>query len=75
MIVEHTKGPRRDGGYGGSGRSKCSMKYLLQMHNVIGDGFHSLHGNFYLNFNRGEILSLSLVADVHSVYIRSSTIA
>lgn len=35
VIVEHTKGPRRDGGYGGgggggsgsgSGRSKCSTE-------------------------------------------------
>lgn len=26
VIVEHTKGPRRDGGYGG-GRSKCPEEY------------------------------------------------
>lgn len=28
VIVEHTKGPRRDGGYGG-GRSKCPTEYCL----------------------------------------------
>lgn len=27
VIVEHTKGPRRDGGYGG--RSKCPVEYFF----------------------------------------------
>lgn len=28
VIVEHTKGPRRDGGYGGGGRSKFLLEIL-----------------------------------------------
>lgn len=49
VIVEHTKGPRRDGGYGG--RSKCSMNYLFYMHNVIAEGSCSVQGDFDLNFD------------------------
>ncbi len=44
VIVEHTKGPRRDGGYGG--RSKCLVEYCICFTwiNVIDEGFHSLQG-------------------------------
>lgn len=48
VIVEHTKGPRRDGGYGG--RSKCLVEYLFHMHNVNDEGSRSIQGNFNLNF-------------------------
>lgn len=48
VIVEHTKGPRRDGGY--SGRSKCSREDLLQEQRGIHATFHSFQGSFGLNF-------------------------
>lgn len=41
---------------------------LFNMINVIDEGFHSLQGTVNLNC-RGKILSLSLVAGVHSIYI------
>lgn len=64
VIVEHTKGPRRDGGYGGGGgggggggRSKCSTQncFLFYMNNVIDEGFHSLQGTIDLNFKGAKI--------------------
>lgn len=48
VIVEHTKGPRRDGGY--SGRSKHLREYHLQEQRGINTSFHSFQGSFGLNF-------------------------
>lgn len=48
VIVEHTKGPRRDGGY--SGRSKYLQGDLLQEQRRIHAGSHSFQGSFALNF-------------------------
>lgn len=48
VIVEHTKGPRRDGGY--SGRSKCLQEDLVQEQRRINASFRSFHGSFGLNF-------------------------
>lgn len=48
VIVEHTKGPRRDGGY--SGRSKYLQENLLQEQHGINARFHSFQGSCALNF-------------------------
>lgn len=48
VIVEHTKGPRRDGGY--SGRSKRSLADLLQDLHGLHATFHSFQSSFGLNF-------------------------
>lgn len=40
VIVEHTKGPRRDGGYGG-GRSKCPAGRLFSHALCQSEGFFS----------------------------------
>lgn len=48
VIVEHTKGPRRDGGY--SGRSKCLKECLLQEQHAINASFHLFQGSCGLNF-------------------------
>lgn len=41
VIVEHTKGPRRDGGYGG-GRSRCPAISFISYNLIINEGFQSL---------------------------------
>lgn len=48
VIVEHTKGPRRDGGY--SGRSRCLRGHLLQEQHGINASSDSFQGSFGLNF-------------------------
>lgn len=64
VIVEHTKGPRRDGGYGGGGggRSKCPPK-CLNSRVIHCSNSESLRGE--------TLLRLSLVACVHSKNICS----
>lgn len=61
VIVEHTKGPRRDGGYGGSGggggRSKCPTGCLIS---------HDIHCSDSVSLRGESFLRLSLVACVHS---------
>lgn len=48
VIVEHTKGPRRDGGY--SGRSKYLQENLLQEQRHVNARVHSFQGSFGVNF-------------------------
>lgn len=66
VIVEHTKGPRRDGGYGGRSKypGRCCFCFILIM-SLLRDFIHYREPKFLGH----KISSLSLVADVHSIHI------
>lgn len=64
VIVEHTKGPRRDGGYGGGGRSGEYRDRFLRFILMSLRGLIHLQKKLFLGH---KILTWSLVADVQMV--------
>ncbi len=81
VIVEHTKGPRRDGGYGGGGggggggRSKCSVKYCTYFSWIMMLRDFILYREQLIKFSKGQKFELVLGGwSAFNVYILVSAI-